>query len=95
MNDCLIARHLTVMGHVQGVAFRASMVVEARRLGVVGWVRNRADGSVEALVQGAEAPVQTLIAWARHGPARAQVTSVEMHAAPLASCVSFERRETV
>ena len=65
-----LACHLRVYGLVQGVYYRHSTIQQAQRLGLHGWVRNRSDGSVEALVQGAADAVQTLIAWAHQGPAR-------------------------
>jgi acylphosphatase len=71
-------RHLVVRGGVQGVGYRFSMVNEARRLGVNGWVRNRRDGSVEAVVQGPPDALTQLIAWARRGPPSAAVESVEV-----------------
>ena len=63
---------------------------EARRLRVVGWVRNRADGSVEALVQGEPADVDALVAWARHGPPGARVDDVGVEAAETTSLRGFE-----
>lgn len=76
-----IARHLTIEGLVQGVGFRWSTVTEARRLGLRGWVRNRRDGSVEALVAGDEAQVIALLAWAKRGPAGARVDRVTVELA--------------
>ena len=73
-----IIRHLRILGRVQGVGFRHYMCREARRLGVYGWVRNRLDGSVEAVVQGEREAVDTLIEWARHGPPGARVTDVQL-----------------
>jgi acylphosphatase len=69
---------------VQGVGFRETMVWEARRLGVRGWVRNRFDGTVEAVCSGAPAARATLVAWAHHGPDTARVTRVETRAATAA-----------
>jgi acylphosphatase len=73
----VIARHVFVSGLVQGVSFRWSTVQEARRLGVSGWVRNLADGRVEAHVQGPEDAVEALLGWMRRGPRGARVESVE------------------
>jgi acylphosphatase len=75
------SRRLIIQGMVQGVAYRYHMVEEARRLGVCGWVRNRRDGSVEALVSGDAEAVAAIIAWARHGPPSAEVTHVAVELA--------------
>lgn len=64
-------------GRVQGVSYRAATASEARRLGVVGWVRNRADGSVELEVEGADDKVAALLSWCEHGPPAARVDRVE------------------
>lgn len=69
-------RHLIVTGKVQGVWYRASMAQEAQRLGVTGWVRNRSDGSVEAMVAGTNEQVAAIMDWARRGPPAAQVEHV-------------------
>jgi acylphosphatase len=66
-----------VTGRVQGVSFRAATASEARRLGVVGWVRNRSDGSVELEVQGSEDQVAALLKWCAHGPPAARVDRVD------------------
>ena len=85
-----MAKHLLISGRVQGVGFRYSMAEEAERLGVTGWVRNRRDGTVEAIVDGAEAAVEALLAWARRGPPSARVTDVAISEIE----GSFERFET-
>ena len=66
-----------ISGRVQGVGFRESMVHVARASRIVGWVRNRWDGDVEALVQGQRGDVCAMIAWARRGPPAAKVESLE------------------
>ncbi|MDO8596479.1 MAG: acylphosphatase [Sulfuricaulis sp.] len=74
----MIVRHLQISGRVQGVGFRYHMRRVAQELGITGWVRNRRDGSVEAMVAGAPDAVEKIIAWARHGPGHAVVTAVEI-----------------
>lgn len=68
---------LQIGGRVQGVGFRYAMREEAQRRGVRGWVRNRRDGSVEAMVQGTPETVAAIIDWARHGPPGALVTDLK------------------
>ena len=69
---------LRIFGVVQGVGYRWSMVEEARRLGVRGGVRNRRDGSVEAIVAGPQKAIDQIIDWARKGPPSAAVTRVDV-----------------
>jgi acylphosphatase len=69
---------LEIRGHVQGVGYRWAMAGQAARLGVRGWVRNRHDGSVQAMVAGPADAVQAIVAWARQGPRAAVVSGVEL-----------------
>ena len=88
-----VTRRLAIRGTVQGVGFRYSMQREAERLGVNGYVRNRVDGSVEAVVQGSPAQVEAITAWARRGPRSARVDAVETSPAE-GDFASFEARPT-
>jgi acylphosphatase len=67
---------LRIQGKVQGVFFRESARTEASRLGLTGWVRNLADGAVEATVEGEPAPLEDFIRWCHRGPQAARVTDV-------------------
>lgn len=92
----MVARLVQISGRVQGVGFRYSMQREAMRLGVRGWVRNRRDGSVEALVQGSEEAVAALTAWARRGPAGASVAELQVTGAePQPALAGFEQLPTL
>lgn len=73
-----VTKHLIVHGRVQGVGYRHSMRTEAHRLGVTGWVRNRHDGTVEAVVHGSPDDVAGILEWTRRGPPGARVTSVDV-----------------
>lgn len=68
--------HLCISGRVQGVGYRDALRREAQANGISGWVRNRRDGTVEAVVQGSPAAVGRLLAWAKSGPPAARVTAV-------------------
>lgn len=65
-----------ISGRVQGVSYRASTVDEARRCGLVGWVRNRHDGTVELEAEGPTEKIDELLAWCKNGPPAARVDSV-------------------
>ena len=67
-----------IEGHVQGVGYRAWAVSRARQLGLVGWVRNRSDGSVEAVLQGSADVVERMLADCRTGPPSARVKAVDI-----------------
>ena len=68
---------LLITGHVQAVGFRMSMQRAAEQRAVVGWVRNRADGNVEAVIQGSDESIDSLLEWARQGPRGARVDRVD------------------
>ena len=90
-----VARRLVIAGRVQGVGFREATVDAARAAGVAGWVRNRLDGTVEALVQGDAAAVDRVIDWCRRGPRIARVAKVDVAAAePDPSLDGFRRAPT-
>jgi len=84
---------LEIRGLVQGVGYRWSMVGQARRLGVSGWVRNRRDGSVEAVVAGTPESLDRIVSWARQGPDAALVEAVDVFPAE-GTFDSFEQRPT-
>lgn len=73
--------HVTIRGRVQGVGYRAWVEHQARVRGLDGWVRNRRDGSVEAVFAGSAALVAEMIASCRHGPSSARVEAVEEESA--------------
>jgi len=68
-----VTRRLLIEGCVQGVGFRWSLMEEARKLALDGWVRNRSDGSVEALISGPAEAVDALTVWAHRGPSHARI----------------------
>jgi acylphosphatase len=88
-----IALRLEIRGLVQGVGYRWSMVEEARRQGVRGWVRNRHDGTVEATVIGSPEAVDRIVAWARRGPRSSVVEAVDVFAGE-GAFDSFDPRPT-
>ena len=88
-----VTRRLVIRGRVQGVWYRESMRLEAERLGVRGWVANRADGSVEAVVQGSREQVEAITRWAGRGPEHARVERVESSPAD-GEFAAFEKKPT-
>jgi len=89
------ALRLIIEGRVQGVGFRAWMVDVANAVGVDGWVRNRRDGTVEALVAGEPAAVERVVAKAREGPPMGRVTAVREQPADDAVGPGFDAVATV
>jgi acylphosphatase len=73
-----ICRQVVVRGHVQGVFFRDSVREQAESAGVAGWVRNRSDGALEAVLEGPADAVDRVIAFCREGPPRADVNDVDV-----------------
>jgi acylphosphatase len=93
MNVTITTRHLHIIGRVQGVGYRWSLTQEARHLGLKGWVRNRLDGSVEAVVSGPADAVDAIVEWAGRGPPLARVQGIEISEAG-GTYTGFEQRET-
>jgi len=81
--------HAIVHGRVQGVWFRDHTLKEARRLGLVGWVRNRIDGTVEIIAQGEPEQIDALISWLHQGSPLAEVERVEWWEEPVADDLSL------
>ncbi|MEO9802922.1 MAG: acylphosphatase [Reichenbachiella sp.] len=74
----MIGKSVTVCGRVQGVFYRASTCDKASSLGLRGWVKNLPSGDVQIEAFGEESAVQELIAWCKHGPPMASVTSIKV-----------------
>ncbi|MBX6744511.1 MAG: acylphosphatase [Acetobacteraceae bacterium] len=85
------ARHLLIEGRVQGVGYRDWLVREATRLGISGWVCNRGDGRVEAVVAGDEPALQALLTACRRGPPLARVDHIEESFAEMPEGREFRR----
>jgi acylphosphatase len=83
------AARVLVSGWVQGVFFRDTCARRARSEGVAGWVRNRADGRVEAWFEGRPQAVENMVTWCREGPPRAQVDGLEVSEEKPASLDAF------
>jgi acylphosphatase len=90
----MAALRLVISGRVQGVGFRAWTRREARRRGVRGWVRNRADGSVEALFIGEAIALEAMAEACWHGPPVAEVRDIARHPAEDDGSPGFEERPT-
>lgn len=90
----MAARRLSIAGHVHNVGFRDWMVAQARALGLNGWVRNRADGTVEALIDGPEPAVEEMLRACRYGPRSAVVDSIVEELAEAPTELGFLRLPT-
>jgi acylphosphatase len=93
-SEDMIVRRLVIHGRVQGVWYRGWAVATARALGLSGWVRNRRDGTVEALIAGHEEAVERMIERCHEGPNAAAVDRVEAEEASDAPPPGFEQRST-
>ncbi len=89
-----ISRHVFVTGRVQGVAFRWYARERAEELGVVGWVRNLADGRVEVRVEGEEAAVEAMCRWLETGPSHSHVSRAEVREGEVEDHAGFDIRPT-
>lgn len=87
-----ITKHLSIFGHVQGVYYRAWCIEKAQNLNLTGWVRNRSDGSVEALATGHEADIEEFIAACHTGPNAAKVKAVKTQDGVDENLKTFEQR---
>lgn len=96
MEAAIQTRLVCVRGRVQGVGYRYACVLRARELGVVGWVRNRADGSVEAMLQGAPQVLARMCDWMERGVRGAWVERMEVSEvkAPSPPLEGFEQLPT-
>ena len=92
MDTDRIRRHVIASGHVQGVFFRGTTQAEARLHGVDGWVRNRRDGTVEAVFEGAPAAVEAMLEFCRRGPRWARVDALDVTEEPPEALRGFEVR---
>ena len=86
------AIHIIVHGQVQGVWFRAGTKAKAGELGILGWVKNRPEGTVEIHAEGEKSQLDNFIGWCRTGTPAANVTSLDINPMPLQNFTSFEIR---
>lgn len=89
-----IQLRVVVSGRVQGVSYRAWMVAEARGRGLAGWVRNRRDGTVEAVLSGPAGAVLAMVRDCHRGPAAARVSTVHSEAFAAPHVEGFQQRPT-
>ena len=86
---------LRIEGFVQAVGYRNYVIGEATRLGLDGWIRNRSDGTVEALVSGPNTAVELLVGLCMKGPPGSTVKNVELHKAEAPAEKGFKRRSSI
>lgn len=90
-----ITKHLRIFGRVQGVNYRDWCVTTATTMGMTGWVRNRKDGSVEAVATGTEEDMEAFIKACYQGPPVARVETIETAPGIREGLTRFERRQTI
>jgi acylphosphatase len=86
---------IRVEGFVQAVGYRNYVIAEATRLGLDGWVRNRADGTVEVLASGPTKAFEALVALCMRGPPGSTVKNIELHSAEAPAEKGFKRRPSL
>ncbi len=91
----MIAKHVIISGQVQGVGYRDWLTETARKIGLAGWVRNRRDGSVEALIAGEADAVEEVVRACRRGPRMAIVSEIHETLAEPPTGREFNKRPTV
>ncbi len=94
-NSNIICVRVFITGRVQGVGYRYSTVQEAQKLGIRGWVRNRLDGRVEAIFEGAEPLIEQMLQWCHQGTSSATVTDVTVETVEPQFYQGFEVKETL
>ena len=94
-NGDLTTLRLRIEGFVQAVGYRNFAIAEATRLKLDGWVRNRGDGTVEALVSGPQKDVEAFVTAAMRGPAGSTIKNVELHKAEPPAEKGFRRRPSL
>jgi acylphosphatase len=88
----VVRAHVVISGRVQGVFFRTETAQRARSLSLVGWVRNRHEGTVEAVFEGPSERVDSMVQWCEHGPSGAAVEDVDVRWEPPAGEAGFTVR---
>jgi acylphosphatase len=94
-DDDLTSLRLRIEGFVQAVGYRNFVIAEANKLGLDGWIRNRSDGTVEALVSGETKAVEAMVAVCMRGPEGSRVKNVELHNSEPPAEKGFNRRPSV
>ena len=95
MNKETATTHVIIHGRVQGVGYRAWTIAKAQSLGLTGWVRNRSDGTVEAVFCGARTNVNAMINACRNGPALARVDGIKTALAENKGWDTFNQKDTI